>query len=137
MTVYVDGNERMVMHHMVGYYWTYEQEQEREVTDSEGNTRTERSWVTVRSDRGGVSFMLHDGTGGIKVNLTSFKRAEYGQMLKRWSGAFAESLGKQLMAQAAASLLRGTSDGPPLDPLRAATGRSRLPARGDQTASGH
>lgn len=108
MTVYVDGNERMVMHHMVGYYWTYEQEQEREVTDSEGNTTTERSWVTVRSDRGGVSFMLHDGTGGIKVNLTSFKRIEYGQMLKRWSGAFAESLGKQLMAQAAASMLRGT-----------------------------
>ena len=108
MTVYVDGNERMVMHHMVGYYWTYEQEQEREVTDSEGNTRTERSWVTVRSDRGGVPFMLHDGTGGIKVNLTSFKRSEYGQMLKRWSGAFAESLGKQLMAQAAASLLGGT-----------------------------
>ena len=70
--------------------------------------RSERSWVTVRSDRGGVSFMLHDGTGGIKVNLTSFKRIEYGQMLKRWSGAFAESLGKQLMAQAAASMLRGT-----------------------------
>ena len=108
MTVYVDGNKRMVMHHMVGFYWTYEQEQEREVTDSEGNTKTERSWVTIRSDRGGVPFMLHDGTGGIKVNLTSFKRTEYGQMLKRWEGAFAESLGKQLMAQAAANLLRGT-----------------------------
>lgn len=108
MTVHVDGNKRMVMDHMVGFYWTYEQEQEREVTDREGNTKTERSWVTVRSDRGGVPFMLHDGTGGIKVNLTSFKRTEYGQMLKRWEGAFAESLGKQLMAQAAASLLRGT-----------------------------
>lgn len=108
MTVHVDGNKRMVMDRMVGFYWTYEQEQEREVTDREGNTKTERSWVTVRSDRGGVPFMLHDGTGGIKVNLTSFKRTEYGQMLKRWEGAFAESLGKQLMAQAAASLLRGT-----------------------------
>ena len=108
MTVYVDGNERMVVHNMVGFYWTYEQEQERKVTDSEGNTKKERSWVTVRSDRGGVPFMLQDGTGGIKVNLTSFKRTEYGQMLKRWEGAFAESLGKQLMAQAAASLMRGT-----------------------------
>ena len=108
MTVYVDGNERMAMPHMVGYYWTYEQEQEREVTDSEGNTKKERSWVTIRTDRGGVPFMLHDGTGGIKVNLTSFKRTDYGQMLKRWEGAFAESLGKQLMSQAAASLLRGT-----------------------------
>ena len=108
MTVYVDGNERMAMPHMVGYYWTYEQEQEREVTDSEGNTKKERSWVTIRTDRGGVPFVLHDGTGGIKVNLTSFKRTDYGQMLKRWEGAFAESLGKQLMSQAAASLLRGT-----------------------------
>ena len=51
--------------------------------------------------------MLHDGTGGIKVNMTSFKRTEYGQMLKRWSGAFAESLGKQLLAQAAAGVFRG------------------------------
>jgi len=107
LTVHVDGSDRMVMHNMVGFYWTYEQEQEREVTDNEGNTRTERSWVTIRSDRGGVPFMLHDGTGGIKVNMTSFKRTEYGQMLKRWSGAFAESLGKQLMAQAAASVFRG------------------------------
>ena len=104
MTVHVDGNERMVMHHMVGFYWTYEQEQEREVTDSEGNTTTERSWspfaptvVVCRS--------CFDGTGGIKVNMTSFKRTEYGQM-PAMERASAESLGKQLMAQATASMFR-------------------------------
>ena len=75
--------------------------------DSEGKQRPNE--VGHHSlDRGGVPFMLHDGTGGIKVNMTSFKRTEYGQMLKRWSGAFAESLGKQLMAQATASMFRGT-----------------------------
>ena len=107
MTVNVDGSDAMVMHNMVGFYWTYEQKQCRTVTDSEGNKKEECSWVTVRSDRGGVPFVLHDGTGGIKVNLTSFKRTDYGQMLKRWDGAFAETLGKQLMASAVAGLLGG------------------------------
>ena len=106
MTVKVDGSDRMVMHNMVGFYWTYEQYQCRTVRDSEGNTKEECSWVTIRSDRGGVPFMLHDGTGGIKVNLTSFKRTDYGQFLKRWDGAFAESLGKQLMASAVAEIGR-------------------------------
>jgi hypothetical protein len=109
MTVNVDGSDRMVMHNMVGFYWTYEQYQCRTVRDSEGNTKEECSWVTIRSDRGGVPFMLHDGTGGIKVNLTSFKRTDYGQFLKRWDGAFAESLGKQLMASAVAGLLGGAT----------------------------
>jgi hypothetical protein len=109
MTVLVDGNERMAMHNMVGFYWTYEQKQCRMVTDNEGNRKEECDWVTVRSDRGGVPFLLHDGTGGIKVNLTSFKRMEYGQFLKRWEGAFAETLGKQLMASAVAGLLGGAT----------------------------
>ena len=109
MTVKVDGNDRMVMHNMVGFHWTYEQKQCRMVKDSEGNMKEECNWVTVRSDRGGVPFILHDGTGGIKVNLTSFKRIEYGQLLQRWDGAFAETLGKQLMASAVAGLLGGAT----------------------------
>ena len=109
MTVYVDGNQNMAMANMIGFRWTYEQKQCRMVEDSEGNKRKECDWVTVRSDSGGVPFTLHDGTGGIKVNLTSFKRTDYGQMLKRWDGAFAQTLGKQLMASAVAGLLRGTT----------------------------
>ena len=35
------------------------------------------------------------------------KRTDYGQYLKRWDGAFAQTLGKQLMAQAVAGLLGG------------------------------
>jgi len=106
MTVLVDGNERMVVHNMVGYRWTYEQKQCRTVKTDEG-TKEECSWVTIRSDSGGVPFILHDGTGGIKVNGTSFKRCDFGQFIQQWSGAFAETLGKQLMASAVAGVLGG------------------------------
>ena len=111
LTVVVDGNQDMTVGNMVGYHWTYEQYQCRTVTstDSDGNTtsREECNWVTVRSDRGGCPFILHDGTGGIRVNTGSFKRTDYGQYLKRWDGAFAQTLGKQIMAQAVAGLLGG------------------------------
>ena len=106
LTVVVDGNENMVVGNMVGYNWTYEQYQCRTVKTDNG-TREECNWVTIRSDSGGCPFILHDGTGGIRVNAQSFKRTDYGQYLKRWDGAFAQTLGKQLMASAVASLLGG------------------------------
>ena len=90
LRVVVDGNPRMVMENMVAFNWTYEQQQERTVKTKEG-TRTERRWVTIRSDSGGCPFILHDGTGGIKVHGNSFKRTDYGNYIKRWDGAFAES----------------------------------------------
>jgi hypothetical protein len=107
MTVHVDSNQSMSMPNMLGYRWTYEQYQCRTVKDSEGNSKEECSWVTIRTDSGGMPFILQDGTGGIKVNLESFKRTEYGQFIKQWDGAFAQSLGKQMMASAVAGLLRG------------------------------
>ena len=106
LTVVVDGNQNMSVGNMVGYHWTYEQYQCRTVKTDNG-TREECSWVTIRSDKGGCPFILHDGTGGIRVNAGSFKRAEYGQYLKRWDGAFAQTLGKQIMASAVAGLLGG------------------------------
>ncbi|MEL0100629.1 MAG: hypothetical protein VW862_02880, partial [Euryarchaeota archaeon] len=73
LTVVVDGNQNMVMHNMVGYRWEYEQYQCRTVKTDNG-TREECNWVTIRSDAGGCPFILHDGTGGIRVNGQSFKR---------------------------------------------------------------
>tara|TARA_Y100000766_G_scaffold196836_1_gene169302 strand:- start:309 stop:1646 length:1338 start_codon:yes stop_codon:yes gene_type:complete len=107
MTVHVDSNQSMAMPNMLGYEWTYEQYQCRTVKDNEGNSREECHWVTVRTGNGGMPFILQDGTGGIKVNLESFKRTNYGKFIKRWDGAFAQTLGKQLMASAVASLLGG------------------------------
>ena len=106
LTVVVDGNQDMTVGNMVGYHWSYEQYQCRTVKTDNG-TREECSWVTIRSDSGGCPFILHDGTGGILVNAASFKRTDYGQYLKRWDGAYAQTLGKQIMAQAVAGLLGG------------------------------
>jgi len=106
LRVVVDGNSRMVMDNMVAFRWTYEQEQERTVQTKDG-TRTERRWVTIRYDSGGCPFILHDGTGGIRVNGNSFKRNDYGNYIKRWDGAFAESLGQQFMSSLIAGALGG------------------------------
>lgn len=106
LTVVVDGNQNMTMTNMVGYHWTYEQYQCRTVKTDNG-TREECSWVTIRQDSGGCPFILHDGTGGVRVNAQSFKRTDYGQYLKRWDGSFAQSLGQQMMAQAVAGMLGG------------------------------
>jgi hypothetical protein len=106
LTVVVDGNQNMTVGNMVGYSWIYEQYQCRTVKTDEG-TKEECNWVTIRSDAGSCPFILHDGTGGIRVNTNSFKRIDYGLYLKRWDGAFAQSFGKQLMSSAVAGLLRG------------------------------
>ena len=106
LRVVVDGNPRMFMENMVAFNWTYEQQQERTVKTKDG-TRTERRWVTIRSDSGGCPFILHDGTGGIRVNGNSFKRTDYGNYIKRWDGAFAESLGQQFMSSLIAGALGG------------------------------
>ena len=106
LRVVVDGNETMVMENMVAFHWTYEQQQERTVRTKDG-TRTERRWVTIRSDSGGCPFILHDGTGGIRVNAQSFKRNDYGNFIKRWDSAFAKSLGQQFMASLIAGALGG------------------------------
>ena len=107
LRVVVDGNEGMVMENMVAYKWEYEQQQRRQTTDSEGNSKTETRWVTVRSDSGGCPFMLHDGTGGIRVHANTFKRNKMGNFIKRWNSAYAKSLSKQLFSQALASWAGG------------------------------
>ena len=96
LSVVVDGQAAMTVHHMVGYKWTYEQYQCRTVKTDEG-TKEECRWVTVRSDAGGIPFILHDGTGGVRVQLNTFKRTEYGQFLKRWDSKFAKTLGQHFM----------------------------------------
>lgn len=106
LRVVVDGNSRMVMDNMVAFNWTYEQHQERTVQTKDG-TKTERRWVTIRSDSGGCPFILHDGTGGIRINVNGFKRTDYGNYIKRWDGAFAESLGQQFMSSLIAGALGG------------------------------
>jgi hypothetical protein len=107
LRVVVDGHPNRVIPNCVNFSWEYEVKICKETTDSEGNTKTECHWQTVRSDSGGVPFILNDGTGGILVKSTTFKRLDMGKYLRRWESNHADSLRKEIGAEFAARLFTG------------------------------
>jgi hypothetical protein len=110
INVVVDGNPNRMIPGCVDYSWEYEVYVCRQVTstDSDGNTTTreECNWQTVRSDSGYVPFMLHDGTGGIRVESGSFKRKDLGNYVKRWTSSHADTLRDHFQTEFAARLFR-------------------------------
>lgn len=108
INVVVDGNTRRVIPGCVDFKWEYEVYVCRQVTttDSEGNrtTREECTWRTVRSDKGGVPFMLHDGTGGIRVESNTFKNKQLGNFVKQWTSSHADTLKDHFKTEFAARL---------------------------------
>ncbi len=107
LRVVVDGHPNRVIPNCVNFSWEYEVKICKETTDSEGNTKTECHWQTVRSDSGAVPFILNDGTGGILVKPTTFKRVDMGNYLRRWESNHADSLRKEFGAEFAARLFTG------------------------------
>ena len=112
INVIVDGNQRRIIPGCVDFRWEYEVYVCRQVTstDSEGNTTTreECNWRNVRSDHGNVPFMLHDGTGAIRVESSTFKKKNLGNFVKRWTSSHADTLRDHLKTEFAARLF---SDG--------------------------
>ena len=110
INVVVDGNPRRVIPGCVEFSWEYEVYVCRQVTttDSEGNqtTKEECTWRTVRSDRGGIPFMLHDGTGGIRVESNTFNKKSLGNFVKRWTSNHADTLRDHFQTEFAARLFR-------------------------------
>ena len=110
INVVVDGNHNRVIPGCVDYRWEYEVYVCRTVTstDSDGNTTTreECNWQTVRSDSGYVPFMLHDGTGGIRVESGGFKKKDLGNYVKRWTSSHADTLRDHFQTEFAARLFR-------------------------------
>ena len=110
INVVVDGNTNRMIPGCVDYRWEYEVYVCRQVTstDSDGNTTTreECNWQTVRSDSGYVPFMLHDGTGGIRVESGSFKKKDLGNYVKRWTSSHADTLRDHFQTEFAARLFR-------------------------------
>jgi len=104
LRVVVDGHPNRVIPNCVSFHWSYEVKIRETTTDSEGKTQTREYWRTIREDNGGVPFILNDGTGGILVNPTTFKRTDMGQYLKRWESNHADSLKKELGMEFAARL---------------------------------
>ena len=112
INVIVDGNQRRIIPGCVDFRWEYEVYVCRQVTstDSEGNTTTreECNWRNVRSDHGNVPFMLHDGTGAIRVESSTFKKKNLGNFVKRWTSSHADTLRDHFKTEFAARLF---SDG--------------------------
>ena len=110
INVVVDGNPNRMIPGCVDYRWEYEVYVCRTVTstDSDGNTTTreECNWQSVRSDSGYVPFMLHDGTGGIRVESGGFKDKDLGNYVKRWTSSHADTLRDHFQTEFAARLFR-------------------------------
>jgi len=112
INVVVDGNPRRMIPGCVDFRWEYEVYVCRQVTstDSDGNTTTreECNWRNVRSDHGNVPFMLHDGTGAIRVESSTFKKKNLGNFVKQWTSSHADTLRDHFKTEFAARLF---SDG--------------------------
>jgi hypothetical protein len=112
INVVVDGNPRRMIPGCVDFRWEYEVYVCRQVTstDSDGNTTTreECNWRNVRSDHGNVPFMLHDGTGAIRVESRTFKKKNLGNFVKQWTSNHADTLREHFKTEFAARLF---SDG--------------------------
>ena len=111
INVVVDGNQQRMIPGCVDFKWLYEVYvcRQETSTDSEGNTTTKEvcNWQNVRSDKGDVPFMLHDGTGGIRVESGTFKRKHLGNYIKRWTSSHADTLRDHFKTEFAARLFSG------------------------------
>ncbi len=112
MDVNVDGDPNKSMSNMVGYKWSHEIYVCRMVTttDSDGNTTTKEEchWREIGSDRKFNSFILHDGSGGVRIDSHTFSRIGWGNHLKQWYATIdTHHLGKDVMARLTTGVLGG------------------------------
>ncbi len=83
--VVVDNDPSKSAEDLLLWEWLYDVEIEEEYRDSEGNRQTREYWRTIDSDAGGLPFVLHDGTGGIVIETSSFSKKSLGQPMITWS----------------------------------------------------
>ena len=87
MDIKVDGHPHRLVPGCVSYEWVYEalvRETHTVIRNGKPRRRSKDVWRRVRSRKGDVPFLLHDGTGAIYVRPSTFERKEWGQYAKRW-----------------------------------------------------
>ena len=77
----VGGDVSRLVEGAVAYKWV----EEEHVCRGSGEDRT-CSGKLVEKENASVPFILHDGTGGILVDPSSWEKMDYGSMLHRWGG---------------------------------------------------
>ncbi len=107
MRVLVDGAEHRAVDHMVSYRWTHEVYVCRKVKQDDGSYKEECHWREVSSDAGAVPYLLHDGTGGIRVMAPSFKRREFGSFIRQWRSNHADTIGKEIFGNMLTKVVSG------------------------------
>ncbi|MDG1541627.1 MAG: hypothetical protein P8Q39_02160 [Candidatus Thalassarchaeaceae archaeon] len=86
-TVHVDGyrDSSWTFDNLVAWNWSYSVYHcwKERYQDSEGNwrTKTECAWKSIRWDGGASPFLLHDGSGGLIVDLPTFKNSNFGNAI--------------------------------------------------------
>ena len=106
MSVEVGHASHRRIDRVVAYRWTHEVYRCRTETDSEGNTTEKCNWDKVEDISGELPFVMHDGTGGLKVETESFKRRDWGQHIKRWESNHDNNIGRELFGQIATKLMQ-------------------------------
>ena len=84
--VHVDGyrDPDWTFDNLVAWAWSYrvyecEEERYYDAQSKTWKTRTVCNWRRVRGGAGSRDFMLHDGTGGILVDIDSFRDSSFGE----------------------------------------------------------
>ncbi|MGB2452854.1 MAG: hypothetical protein ACPIB8_07935 [Candidatus Poseidoniaceae archaeon] len=80
MSIDVGGSSSRRVQGVVNYRW----KEEERVCSKDNEGRESCKWVTRRTDAGGREFILHDGTGGILVDPTSWDKVNMGDRLFKW-----------------------------------------------------
>ena len=80
LRVEIADDENKIVDGVVLYHW----KEEEYVCSKDSDGKESCSWTTRRKGEGGTLFMLHDGTGGILVNPSTWKKPILGDPLKVW-----------------------------------------------------
>ena len=80
LSVDVGGSSRRRVQGVVNYRW----KEEERVCSKDSDGKESCKWVTRRTDTGGCEFILHDGTGGILVDPTTWDKVNMGGRLFKW-----------------------------------------------------
>jgi len=81
LAVSVGGDSSQLVEGVVAYRWL--EEELVCTTDKDGKKTC--NWVSRRDENGSTGFILHDGTGGILVQPSTWKGVEYGGELYCWN----------------------------------------------------
>ena len=81
MSISIGGSSSRIVQGVVVYRW----KEEEYVCTTDKDGKESCNWQTRRTSDGNTEFILHDGTGGILVDPSSWKDIQLGEQLHQWN----------------------------------------------------